>query len=169
MVRKFFPHDKNYLLEASQLRVRDRLLTILIDQAVATYQRVHNPLGLNDAFSERIAGYYPTSLVSLYDFYEKLAGIYRFKYGENQLAFLWDGRDHSDKYEMDWSLTFDEWTVQLCREMQFAQAVLDLTVFLPEKGSIVPLAENRMNAVMLDRFEVRIHKQRGILQMRVAG
>jgi hypothetical protein len=169
VVRKFFPHDKNYLLEASQLRVRDRLLTILIDQAVATYQRVHNPLGLNDAFSERIAGYYPTSLVSLYDFYEKLAGIYRFKYGENQLAFLWDGRDHSDKYEKEWSETFDEWTAQLCREMQFAQAVLDLTVFLPEKGAIVLLAENRMNAVMLDRFEVRIHKQRGIVRMRVAG
>lgn len=168
MVRKFFPHDKNYLLEDAQLRVRDRLLTILIDKAVATYQREHNPLGLNDSFSERIANYYPTSLFSLHDFYEKLAGIYRLKFGDNQLAFLWDGRDHSEKYEADWSLTFEAWTSQLCLEMQFAQAVLDLTVFLPEKGASVPMAANRMNAVMLDRFEVRIYKQRGIVRMRIA-
>lgn len=168
MVRKFFPHDKNYLLEDAQLRIRDRLLTKLIDKAVTAYQRAHNPLGLNDAFSERVASYYPTSLTSLYDFYEKLAGIYRFKYGENQLAFLWDGGDHSEKYKLDWSLTFEEWTGQLCQQVQFAQAVLDLTVFLPEKGAFVPLAGNRMNAVMLDQFEVRIHKQRGIVGLRLS-
>ncbi len=94
MVRKFFPQDKNYLLEEAQLRVKDRLLTTLIDKAIFTYQRMNNPLGLNDAFSEKIAHYYPVDLGSLYTFYETLAGIYRFKYGENQLGFLWDGRDH---------------------------------------------------------------------------
>lgn len=167
LVRKFFQQDKNYLLEDAQLRAKDRLLTILIDKAVATYQRVHNPLGLNDAFSEKIARYYPRSLVSVYAFYENLAGIYRFKYGENQLGFLWDGRDHSEKYEEDWLGTFDSWTDELCQEMQFAQAVLDLTVFLPENGT-VHLAENRMNAVMVDRFEVRFHKQKGIVRMNVA-
>ena len=167
MVRKFFPQDKNYLLEEAQLRVQDRLLTILIDKAVTAYQRTNNPLGLNDSFSEKIATYLPKSLHPLYLFYEKLAGIYRFKFGENQLAFQWDGRDHSEQYEEDWSKTFDNWTSLLCLEMQFAQAVLDLTVFLPE-NTMVQLAENRMNAVMLDRFEVRIHKQKGIVQMRVA-
>lgn len=164
MVRKFFPHDKNYLLEGAQLRIRDRLLTLLIDQAVTTYQHVHNPLGLNDDFSEKIANYLPRSLDSLYAFYETLAAVYRFKYGDNQLAFLWDGRDHSEKYEEDWQQTFQEWTTRLCREMQFAQAVLDLTVFLPENHT-VHLAANRMNAVMLDRFEVKIHKQKGIMRV----
>ncbi len=167
MVRKFFPHDKNYLLEGSQLRVRDRLLTRLIDKAVDTYQREHNPLGLNDAFSERIANYFPKSLEALYPFYDSLAGVYRFKYGDNQLAFLWDGRDHSDKYAEDWTATFDEWTRQLCRETQFAQAVLDLTVFLPENNAI-HLAASRMEAVMLGRFELKIHKRRGLVPMRVA-
>lgn len=167
MVRKFFPQDKNYLLEAAQLRAQDRLLTILIDKAIATYQRVHNPLGLNDAFSEKIAQYYPRSLTSLHPFYESLAGIYRFKYGEIQLGFLWDGRDHDEKYGEDWWGTFDSWTTQLCHDMQFAQAVLDLTVFLPDGGP-VQLAENRMNAVMLNLFEVRIHKQRGIVKAKVA-
>lgn len=167
MVRKFFPQDKNYLLEEAQLRSQDRLLTKLIDQAIATYKRMHNPLGLNDAFSEKIAAYYPQDLRSLHTFYQNLAGVYRFKHGENQLGFLWDGKDHREKYDEDWSQAFDSWTEQLCRETQFAQAVLDLTVFLPE-NQLVQLAENRMNAVMLDFFEVRIHKQRGIVKMKVA-
>ncbi len=167
MVRKFFPQDKNYLLEEAQLRVKDRLLTTLIDKAIFTYQRMNNPLGLNDAFSEKIAHYYPADLSSLYTFYETFAGIYRFKYGENQLDFLWDGRDHTEKYGEDWSATFDSWTALLCREIQFAQAVLDLTVFLPEKG-MVHLAESRMNAVMLNQLEVRLYKQKGMLRMRVA-
>lgn len=167
MVRKFFPQDKNYLLEAAQLRAQDRLLTILIDEAISTYQRVHNPLGLNDAFSEKIANYYPQDLTALHPFYQNLAGVYRFKFGENQLGFLWDGRDHDEKYGEDWSITFENWTTMLCRDMQFAQAVLDLTVFLPVDKPI-PLAENRMNAVMLDLFEVRIHKQKGIVKMKVA-
>lgn len=167
MVRKFFPHDKNYLLEDVQLRTRDRLLTILIDKAINTYQREHNPLGLNDAFSERIACYLPKSLEALHGFYDTLAGVYRFKYGENQLSFLWDGREHSDKYRSDWQMTFQEWTSVLCREAQFAQAVLDLSVFLPE-NHLVHLAESRMQAFMLGRFEVKLHKQKGLVPMRVA-
>lgn len=167
MVRKFFPHDKNYLLEGAQLRVRDRLLTMLIDMAVATYQREHNPLGLNDAFSERIANYFPQSLEALYPFYDTLAGIYRFKYGDNQLAFLWDGRDHSDKYEEDWRATFAEWTGSLCRESQVAQAVLDLSVFLPQNGAL-RLTAARMEAVMLGRFELKMHKHKGFVPLRVA-
>ena len=167
MVRKFFPHDKNYLLEDAQLRTRGRLLTILIDKAVGTYRQQHNPLGLNDAFSERIANYLPASLSTLYGFYDTLAGVYRLKFGENQLSFLWDGSAHRDKYEEDWSATFEEWTMLLCREIQFAQAVLDLTVFHPE-NQLVHLAESRMQAFMLGRFEVKMHKQKGLVPMRVA-
>jgi len=164
LIRKFFPHDKNYLLEGAQLRQRDCLLTILIDEAVGAYERNHNPLGLNDTFSQKIADYLPKSLEALYPFYETLSAVYRFKYGENQLSFLWDGKDHSVKYEEDWSATFVEWMTRLCNDMQFAQGVLDLTVFLPETGT-AQLAANRMSAVMLDRFEVKIHKQKGILRV----
>lgn len=164
MVRKFFPQDKNYLLEDAQLRTRDRLLTILIDKSIATYQRENNPLGLNDAFSERIAAYFPKSLDAMYPFYDTLAGVYRFKFGDNQLAFLWDGRDHVEKYEEDWSGTFDEWTSRLSSEIQFCQAVLDLTVFLPENHT-VQLAASRMNAVLLERFDVKMNKKNGILRV----
>lgn len=167
MVRKFFPLDKNYLLEESQLRVQDYLLLELIEKARMTYQLIHNPLGLNDAFSERITGYQPHNLKPLHSLYRNLAGIYRYKFGENQLTFLWDGRDHSEKYRADWSAVFREWTDRLCCSSQFIQAVLDLTVFLPDNRTAY-LSESRMNAVMLGLFEVKIHKNKGIIEMKVA-
>jgi hypothetical protein len=167
VVRKFFPLDKNYLLEEAQLLVQDRLLSELVDLAKTFYLQRHNPLGLNDAFSDRIKKYHTQNLKPLYSFYQTLAGIYRFKFGENQLGFLWDGKDHSEKYQQDWSSTFQQWTVRLCQRQQFVQAVLDTTVFLPENRQ-AHLAENRMNAVMLGLFEVKIHKSRGIVEMKVA-
>lgn len=166
MVRKFFPLDKNYLLEEVQLRTQDCLLTELIESAKSTYQVLHNPLGLNDAFSQKIISFQPQNLKPLNSFYQNLAGIYRYKFGENQLGFLWDGKDHTEKYQEDWSYTFYQWARQLCRQQQFVQAVLDLSVFLPENRQ-AQLAENRMNAVMLDLFELKIHKQKGIVEMRV--
>ena len=161
VVRKFFPHDKNYLLEEAQLRIKDCLLTKLIDKAVATYQQMHNPLGLNDAFSEKIASYFPKNLSPLYPFYENLAGIYRFKFGEIQLGFLWDGKDHSEKYQEDWEQTFEAWIDILCKESQFAQAVLDLTVFLPE-NQLVHMAGNRLHAVMMGVFDLKMHRKKGL-------
>src|SRR3954470_7682444 len=87
LVRKFFPLDKNYLLEAAQLRAKDRLLIELIEHAKFRYQLIHNPLGLNDAFSEMIVTYKTGDLQPLTTFYENLAGVYRFKFGETQLGF----------------------------------------------------------------------------------
>ncbi len=167
MVRKFFPHDKNYLLEETQFRLQDCLLTELIEKAKASYELINNPLGLNDGFSDKIKFYHPQNLKTLYPCYQNMAGIYRYKFGENQLDFLWDGKDHTEKYAEEWSVTFMKWTGKLCMQIQFVQAVLDLTVFLPDNGQ-VQLAESRMNAVMLGLFELKIHKQKGIVAMKVA-
>ncbi|MBS1545252.1 MAG: hypothetical protein JST14_16565 [Bacteroidetes bacterium] len=167
MVRKFFPLDKNYLLEAAQLRSQDRLLSILVQHARESYQILNNPLGLNDSFSEKIEAFNPVNLNSLSSFYETLAGIYRYKFGETQLEFLWDGRDHSDKYKLEWSAAFEEWTTQLCHRPQFVQAVLDLTIFLPDNRH-PQLAENRMKAVLKELFEVQLHKTKGIVHLRSA-
>ena len=167
MVRKFFPLDKNYLLEDVQLRTKDCLLMELIECSKAAYQQLHNPLGLNDAFTEKITLFKPGDLTPLNSLYQNLAGIYRYKFGENQLDFLWDGKDHAQKYHEDWSDTFGHWTDKLCHQVQFVQAVLDLSVFLPENRQ-APLAENRMNAVMLGLFELKIHKQKGIVAMKIA-
>lgn len=167
MIRKFFPLDKNYLLEEAQLSLQDTLLTQLVENVKICHQQIHNPLGLADAFSQRLKKYQTKNLKPLYNFYQNLAGVYRYKYGENQLEFAWDGRDHTEKYKEEWSDSFVGWTTEFCKHELFIQAVLDLTVFLPENRK-ADLAENRMNHFALKHFEVKIHKSRGIVQMKVA-
>ena len=167
MVRKFFPLDKNYLLEQAQLQAQDALLTSLVEKVKDQYFLRYNPLGLEDSLSVRIDKFRLKNKKPLYNFYENLAGIYRYKFGENQLEFLWDGADHIEKYKTEWSKSFDEWTNIYCNDELFIRAVLDLTVFLSENRN-AQLAESRMNHFILQQFEVKIHKQRGILAMKVA-
>lgn len=138
------------------------------------YERIHNPLGLADSFSIQIQKYKSTNLQPLRDFYQTLAGIYRYKWGANQLEFVWDGRDHREKFKADWIEFFKKTTAQFCHQELFIQAVLDLTVFMPldllsdgaEKK--IHLTENRMNHFLLQQFEVKIHKNKGIVNRKQA-
>jgi len=167
LVRKFFPLDKNYLLEEAQLALQDALLTELIDQVKYAFQQRLNPLGIMDAFSAKIKNYRCQNLKPLYNFYQNMAGVYRFKYSDNQLEFAWDGRDHSEKYREEWIEAFKQWTTEFCKQELFVQAVLDLTVFLPTNRH-ADLAENRMNNFMLKQFGVKFHKSKGLVAMKVA-
>ena len=167
MVRKFFAFDKNYLLEEAQLLVQNDLLAALLEKVKDRYFILHNPLGLDDSLSIRIDRFRLRNKMPLNDFYQNLAGIYRYKYGQNQLEFLWNGADHIEKYKSEWTGFFEEATDKFCAGDLFIQAVLDLTVFLPENRN-AQLAESRMNHFMLQHFDVRIHKQRGIVEMKVA-
>ncbi len=167
MIRKFFPLDKNYLLEDAQLSLQDDLLKVLLEKVKGHYQAIHNPLGLDDNFSRQIKNFEIRNFKPLHSFYQNLAAVYRYKYGDNQLAFAWDGRDHQEIYQSDWTTTFEAWTNDFCKYELFLQAVLDLTVFLPDNRH-AQLAENRMNHFILKHFEVRFHKNRGIVQMKVA-
>lgn len=167
MVRKFFPLDKNYLLEDAQLQLQDALLNVLMDRVKKRYQEMYNPLGIDDALSARVKSFRSKSLKQLYPLYQNLAAIYRFKFGETQLAILWDGVDHQQKYKDEWAQAFHKWLNEFCEKELFIRAVLDLTVFLPENKN-AELAENRMNHFILQHFEVKLHKQRGLVSMKVA-
>lgn len=167
MIRKFFPLDKNYLLEEAQLSLQDTLLDQLVERVKVQHQAIHNPLGLDDSFTSRLKAYKYKNRKPLYSFYQNLAGVYRYKFGENQLGFVWDGRDHSQIYKEEWTQAFIAWTDQFCAHELFLQAVLDLTVFLPDNRH-AHLAESRMNHFVLKHFDVKIHKNRGIVQMNVA-
>jgi hypothetical protein len=167
VIRRFFPLDKNYLLEEAQLSLQDDLLTVLVQKSKEHFELIHNPLHLMDSFSQKIKDHKPRNLKPLYGFYQTLAGIYRYKFGDSQLEFLWSGESHFEKYQSDWGQTFGQWTDAFLQREQFIQAVLDLTVFLPENRH-AHLAENRMNYVMLHFFELKIHKNRGIVEMKVA-
>ena len=167
MIRKFFPLDKNYLLEEAQLSLQDALLAQLIDKVKLEFQQRTNPLGLLDGFSSKIQNYQCQNFKPLYNFYQNMAAIYRFKFSDNQLEFVWDGRDHQEKYKADWSNTFAEWINEFCKQELFVQAVLDLSVFLPNNRH-ADLVENRMNNFMLRQFGVRLHKTKGLAAMKVA-
>jgi hypothetical protein len=162
VVRKFFPLDKNYLLEEVQLELQDTLLLSLVGQVKGAYEARYNPLGIPDPLTLKIRDYKPSNLKPLSGFYLNLAGVYRYKFGQNQLEFLWDGNDHSEKYRSDWCDFFKENVARFCQTELFIRAVLDLTFFLPDNRN-AQLAENRMNHFMLQTFEVKIHKQRGIV------
>ena len=168
MVRKFFALDKNYLLEEAQLSLQDPLLFSLVKKAKEQYEFQHNPLRLMDSFSLKIKNHEVKNLKPLVAFYQSLAAIYRYKFGDNQLEFLWDGKSHFEKYQSDWTATFEQWTDEFLHREQFIQAVLDLTVFLPENRQ-AQMSGNRMNFVMMQFFsqkdgfpELKINKKKGI-------
>ncbi len=154
MVRKFFPLDKNYLLEEAQLRLQDRLLYRLADLVKEEYELRNNPLGICDDFIQKVREFTPTDLKPLHEFYKTLAGVYRYKFGDNQLEFLWDGAGHSEKYETEWTEFFTKQVRIFLKNELFIRAVLDLTVF----NNYSQLAENRMNNFMLQTFEVKLRK-----------
>jgi hypothetical protein len=159
--------DKNYLLEEAQLQLESHLLTLLVNKVKEYYILRYNPLRLTDSVSQLVLDYKPQNLQVLNPFYQNLAGVYRYKFGNSQLEFLWDGKDHSDQYKNEWSDFYNKCTDDFCGQELFIKAVLDLTVFLPENRQ-AQLAENRMNHFILQQFEVRIHKQKGIVEMKVA-
>lgn len=167
MIRKFFPLDKNYLLEQAQLDSRQHLLVQLVEKVKIIYLLKHNPLGLDDDFTDTINHFQLKNSKPLESFYQHLAAVYRFKHGKNQLEFIWDGREHIDKYMSEWEIAFVEWTTKFCNHELFLQAVLALTVFLPENGQ-TDLAENKMNHFILQHFEMRLHKSKGLVAMKVA-
>jgi hypothetical protein len=154
VVRKFFPLDKNYLLEQAQLELEYGLLSLLIDAVKEEYELRYNPLGICDGFIQKIRHYSARDLKPLHGFYETLAGVYRYKFGDNQLQFAWDGIDHLEVYKKEWSAFFADQTKAFGKKELFVKAVLDLTVF----NNHSELAESRMNNFMLQTFEVKLHK-----------
>jgi hypothetical protein len=159
LVRKFFPLDKNYLLEEAQLELEESLLSFLTTVVIEEYELRNNPLGICDGFIQKVRAYSAGDLKPLHGFYETLAGVYRYKFGDNQLQFAWDGVDHSEKYKKEWSAFFADQTKSFCKNELFIKAVLDLTVF----NNYSQLSENRMNNFMLQAFDVKLSK--GIIKV----
>lgn len=167
MEQRFFPYDKNYILKEVQTEKEADLLTELIRIAKQAYHRLHNPLGLNDDTSLRVENYEKNQLIYLHSFYVSLSGIYRYKFGNNQLEFIWDGTSHHEKYGAEWEAAFVDWCQTFSHNAQFLKAVLAATVFCKSRRQ-GELAENRLRVFLNGQFDVRVHKSRGIVPMKVA-
>lgn len=168
MLKKFFPRDKNYILEQAQLSLEKQLLQYLVDFVKVEYLLQNNPLGIDDDLSRKIKAHTDQDYRHLQDFYFSLMGIFRFEfYSDNQLRFDFDGRDPFEKYQKEWTVQFKKWSKEFCKHQNFLRAVLDLTVYYPS-GSSVLLMDTRMATFITNFFEVKIHPQKGIMRKNVA-
>ncbi|TFG90796.1 MAG: hypothetical protein E4H16_01095 [Candidatus Atribacteria bacterium] len=168
MLRKFFPRDKNYILEEAQLSLESVLLQYLVDFVKVSYLLRSNPLGIADDTTTKIKEHRATEFGHLREFYLNLAGVFRFKfYGDNQLEFLFDGKDDFNKYREEWNITFKAWTKEFCRHENFTRAILELTVFYPDDYT-PQMAGLRLSAFITKFFEVKIDPQKGISKKNVA-
>lgn len=163
MLRKFFPLDKNYILEEAQLALEDPLLGYLVDFVKVQYLLQYNSLGLVDETITRIEEHRTGDYSKLHPVYQDLMGIFRFKYyGDNQLEFGFDGRDPYDRYCDEWTDTFKKWCAQLCQHKNFIWGVLELTVFYPKEDE-AQFIGTRLQTFVSNFFDVRIHPQKGII------
>lgn len=164
MLRKFFPLDKNYVLESAQLSLENSLLHYLVDFAKVEYLLRTNPLGIDDDVAKKIHGHTGHDYRHLHEFYVILAGVFRFKYyHDNQLEFLFDGSDPFERYREQWTAEYKKWIREFCRHDNFIRAVLDLTVFYPVDSPLL-MVDNRMNAFLSQHFDMKIHPQKGIVK-----
>lgn len=164
VLRKFFPLDKNYILEEAQLSLEPQLLQYLVDFVKVEYLMRSNPLGMMDSMAVRIQEHNHTDFRHLHEFYVNTMGVFRYKYyGDNQLEFIFEGKDAFKQYQEQWTRQFKDWTKVFCRQHNFLRAVLDLTVFYPADSPVL-MVDGRMNAFISQFFELRIHPQKGIIK-----
>lgn len=167
MQRKFFPRDKNYILEQTQLSQRDTLLQYLVDYVRVEYLMRCNPLGLADDTSVRIQTAQVDDLTKLYEFYVALSGVFRYKYyGDNQLQFIFDGRDDCERYRDEWATMFKTWMRSFCRHDNFLKAILELTVFYPDDYT-PQMAGLRLSYFITKTFDVKIDGAKGIVEVKM--
>jgi len=167
MRRRFFPFDKNYLLENAQMELKDSLLNHIVEIVKDIYLLRYNPLGLKDKSIEKIINTTDYNLQELSSFYDELAGYYRYKYSSNQLELLFDGRDHQDKYQEDWTEALRNWIIEFSKSKHFLKAVLETAIFYPnDKQS--QLAYSRLKNYISDHFQIKIYKHKGIVPLKIA-
>lgn len=166
-MQKFFPFDKNYILKEAQASLRNELLCSLVDKVKKSYLSFCNPLGLEDDTVLKIKGSVKYETRLLEDFYNYLAGIYRYKFSSNQLEFLFDGNSHFNKYSKYWEAVFQEWIDDLTSNPNFLKAILEISILFP-KNRKAQLAEVRLKTYISQYFELKVYKYRGIIPMKVA-
>jgi hypothetical protein len=168
MKRKFFPFDKNYLLEQAQLETKNDLLKLLVNKVKQIYLFRYNPLGLMDASIEKMINTENYHLTELSELYAEMAGVYRYKFSSNQLELLFDGKDHIEKYKEDWEAEFTNWVLDFSKSKNFLKAILETAIFFPEDRQS-QLAYSRLKNFISEQFGLKIYKYRGIVPMKIAS
>jgi len=167
MKRRFFPFDKNYLLENAQMELKDSLMNQMVEIVKDIYLLRYNPLGLKDKSIEKILSTTDYNFEELSNFYDELAGFYRYKFSSNQLELLFDGKNHHEKYQEDWSEALKKWMIEFSKSKTFLKAVLETSIFYPQNKQS-QLAYSRLKNYISDHFGIKIYKHKGIVPMKIA-
>ncbi|AWW31144.1 hypothetical protein DN752_13960 [Echinicola strongylocentroti] len=167
MIQKLFPLDKNYILRQAQSVLEEELTEVMVTELKNSYTLLYNPLGLVDNTYRQIieTNTFPKDRIKV--IYEQLSGIYRFKYGSNQLEFLFDGRSHLDKYQEDWKTQFIYWLRELGHHESYVKTMLRMTVLFDTENR-AEFAENRCKSFVNEFFDLKIVKRKGELKLKIA-
>lgn len=164
MIRRLFPSDKNYILSEVQDAQKESLLKYLVRFVKQYYLQNYNPLGLVDDTILEIKKEKKFPVEAFDEFYHDLAAIFRFKHGEVQLEFLFDGMTHYDKYKKDWERYFKQSIQSYCANKFFIRAVLDIAVF-HHHDRVAHLAGDRLKYFLSNYFGMKVYKYRGIMSV----
>jgi len=156
-----FEKDKNVLLKTAQDQIFTDLAYRLVEITIQKYSVHFNPLGLVDDTFQQILDYQFEHIEELEGIYENLCVAYRYKYGDNQLEIIWDGKSHEEKYKEEWSETFDRWANDLTENPSVIKGILHLTVFNEAKKNLT-FVRNAVKGLINDYFEIKILKRNGV-------
>ena len=161
MKNKLFESDKNIILKKTQYKLRNKLLRDLIFNSIKEYKIKNNSLGIIDSVIESIENYNVKNEKEFYYFYNKIAAIYRFKYGNNQLSFIWDGRSHSDFYEEKWISYFKKEAKNFLKNSSFIMTIVKLTALNYQTKELKNL-HYKLSSFIKQRFKIQVFKRKGI-------
>lgn len=167
MIQKLFPLDKNYILRQAQTALEQKSLALMVNELKKSYTALYNPLLLMDNTFNQILDTNDVPTDRLKIIYRQLCGVYRYKFGSNQLELLFDGRTHLDKFQEDWSEQLTEWIRRLGQHDQYVKTMLRMTV-LYDTDSRAEWSENQCKAFINQYFDLKIVKRKGELKLKTA-
>ncbi len=154
---KYFPQDKNYLLKSVQAFSKEILLDNWLQQVLISYNRQHNPMGLEDDFIIELKKKISKSKELLEDNYDILAAIYRHNHADNQLEIMWDGRSHMEAYDSDWKEMYAAWIERLSMIKEIQRPLIKYAV--SENGVNHLFLKQAIRRAILSHFNLRMRAQ----------
>lgn len=167
--KKWFLMDKNYILKESQLVLKEQLVYWTVSHAREYYLEHHNPLGIEDETIRLIKKESFSEYHLIEPFYTNLASVYRYKHGETQLQFLFNGDSHYKKYKNEWLMTYKNWVNNLFKEWLILRDILEISVFENHGEHELELTNRRLQFNIEQFFNVRLYVYKGIVDTHEAA
>jgi hypothetical protein len=144
------------------------MMGMMVDELKKAFTLLFNPLELQDDTYLKILSEkaFPEDHLSI--IYKQLAGIFRYRFGTNQLELRFDGKSHFEKYQDDWKETLQKWVQILGQNPAYVKNLLRMTL-LYDTPSRALFAENRCKSILNEHFGILIVKRKGDLLMKTGS